>query len=147
MNTIPPLLLVMALAGIGLAVGLLRYSAARVETMRQRFPDARFILAGANCYGRQSRGSGQMRGNGTLVLTDTELIFEHWLPRSETRIPLRAIDQVDTTKSFRRKWSLRPLLRVIFRTETGATDAIAWLVEDAAASHQAIEAAISGVAG
>ena len=50
--------------------------------------------------GLESRGKGQVRGNGSLVLGPGELRFAQWVPHRETRIPLDAVTVVET----RRVW-------------------------------------------
>ncbi|BCX03313.1 MAG: hypothetical protein KatS3mg053_1251 [Candidatus Roseilinea sp.] len=72
----------------------------------------------------------QMRGNGILVLTDDELIFEMWLGGTELRIPLRSIQSLETPTTFLGKSRLMPLLKVVYTTPHGTTDAVAWQVSD-----------------
>src|SRR5512134_3616363 len=96
----------------------LRWRAARrAQAARERFPNARLIVPGANFFGQQSHGVTQMRGNGTLVLTDSELYFERWLLRRDYHIPLSAIQGVETPNSFLGKTVFQPLLKVIFQNE------------------------------
>jgi len=83
----------------------------------------------------------QLRGNGTLVLTDSELYFERWVPHREYRIPLASIRAIETPSSFLGKTNFRPLVKVVFQTEAGQTDSIAWLVRDVEGLKQAIEEA------
>jgi L-2-hydroxyglutarate oxidase LhgO len=58
---------------------------------RERYPNARQIDRTANFFGQESRGVTQIRGNGTLILTDSDLIFEMWVPNKQLRIPLRSV--------------------------------------------------------
>lgn len=81
----------------------------------------------ANYFGRTSRGYGQVRGNGALVLTDSELWFSRLMPRFDLSIPLGDITDVALVRSHLRKRMLFPLLRVSFRTG-GIEDSIAWWV-------------------
>src|SRR5687768_4488400 len=46
---------------------------------------------GANCFGLESKGVMQWRGNGALVLTEKELHFFMFLPKWDLRIPLADI--------------------------------------------------------
>jgi hypothetical protein len=114
----------------------------RERAARERFPDARLIVRGANFFGQQSSGVLQGRGNGTLVLTDSELFFERWVLRKEYHIPLTAVESVETANSFLGKSIFQPLLKVNFRNDAGQPDAIAWYVPDLVGTKQAIEAAM-----
>lgn len=80
--------------------------------------------------GLQSRGKGQVRGNGWLVLTDDELRFKQWIPAREDRIPLAAITGVETPRVWLGKTVGRKLLCVRWRTPGGGDDAMAWEVRD-----------------
>ncbi|PWH12834.1 MAG: hypothetical protein DDG60_11580 [Anaerolineae bacterium] len=115
----------------GGAVAVVRYIGRQKEAgARARYPRARRVERAANFFGRESRGVMQMRGNGILVLTDAELIFEMWLWNTEVRIPLRSIQSVETPLSFLGKSRLTPLLKVVYTTPEGGTDAVAWQVSD-----------------
>jgi len=80
--------------------------------------------------GLQSRGKGQVRGNGWLVLTDDEFRFKQWIPAREDRIPLAAITGVETPRVWLGKTVGRKLLCVRWRTPGGGDDAMAWEVRD-----------------
>ena len=80
--------------------------------------------------GLESRGKGQVRGNGWLVLSEDELVFRMWVPARETRIPLAAMTDVGTEKAWLGKWVGARLLRVRWRAEDGTEDAMAWRVRD-----------------
>ncbi len=104
---------------------------------------------GANYFGRQAGGRGQVRGNGALILTGRELIFILAYPRRETVIPLTGITGVSLARSHRGRTIFQKLLKVEFAAEPGAVtsdpnpgaDAIAWSVPDPAAWQQAVESA------
>jgi hypothetical protein len=83
----------------------------------------------ASFLGLQSKGAGQMRGNGTLALTSDELAFVLWMPHQTIRIPLRDIVMVDTAKSHLGKSLATPLLRVRWTT-AGIEEIVAWRVVD-----------------
>jgi len=83
----------------------------------------------ANFFGRESLGPAQIRGNGALILTRTELIFILAFPRRETVIPIETITAVTQPRGHLGKSALRPLLRVQFTGPKGE-DAIAWAVRD-----------------
>ena len=84
----------------------------------------------ANLFGIQSRGMKQIRGNGILLLTASQIYFRMLLPRRELLVPLSSITAVETPKSFLGKTKGRKLLKVDFRNDTGGTDSAAWLVPD-----------------
>ena len=89
--------------------------------------------------GLQSRGKGQVRGNGWLVLTDDELRFKQWIPAREDRIPLAAITEVSTPRVWLGKTVGRKLLCVRWRTPDGGDDAMAWEVRDVDAWLSALQ--------
>jgi hypothetical protein len=80
--------------------------------------------------GLESRGKGQVRGNGWLVLTTDELRFRQWVPDRETRIPRAAITAVETDRWWLGKSVGVKLLIVRWRTPEGGDDAMAWRVRD-----------------
>ncbi len=84
----------------------------------------------ANLFGVQSGGMKQIRGNGILLLTASQIYFRMLLPRRELLVPLRSVTSVETPKSFLGKTKGRKLLKVDFRNDTGGTDSVAWLVSD-----------------
>jgi hypothetical protein len=99
---------------------------------RERYPTARRVDRGASFFGQESRGAMQMRGNGTLILTDSELIFEMWVPDREFRIPLRSIQSLENPRWFLGKSRFARLLKVAYTDAQGSTDAMAWQVADLA---------------
>jgi hypothetical protein len=118
-----------------------RYARRDQQTAEQKYPGARHIESGALFFGQESRGSTQMRGNGTLILTDDELLFKQWVVSKEFRIPLRSIQSIETPRSFLGKTQGVQLLKVNYLTESGAPDAIAWRVSDLAGLIRKIEEA------
>lgn len=121
-----------------------RLAAQRAQAARERFPNARLIVPGANFFGQESHGLTQLRGNGTLVLTDNELHFERWLSRREYRIPLHAIRAIEMATSYLGKSIFRPLLKVVFVDEAGNTDSMAWYVPDVEDLKRTLEEARRG---
>lgn len=110
---------------------VLRYSARQKEaSARARYPTARQIDCTASFFGQESRGVMQLRGNGTLILTDSELIFEMSVGNTEFRIPLGSIQSLENPTSFLGKSRFAPLLKVVYTNEQGRTDAMAWQVSD-----------------
>ncbi len=92
--------------------------------------DAVERIANAQGLGLESRGRGQVRGNGWLVLTPEELRFRQWIPQRETTIPLAAMTSVGTERTWLGKWVGSKLLCVRWRTSDGSEDAMAWQVPD-----------------
>ena len=143
-----PVLLVILIVVVVFAIiavvflALQRVATARAQAARERFPNAKMIFPSANFYGQESQGVMQLRGNGTLVLTDSELYFGMWLPQREFHIPISAIEKVETPTSFLGKTNFRPLVKVVYRNEAGQTDAMAWLVQNVEGLKGAIEAAM-----
>lgn len=84
---------------------------------------------GANFFGLTSKGLGQIRGNGALVLTPDQLYFTMFMPRREVTIPLGDIVSVSTPRTHLGKTMGMRLLRVDFRASDGE-DAVAWAVRD-----------------
>ena len=70
----------------------------------------------ANFHGVASKGAGQVRGLGTLVLTPDEVAFFQLVPATEVRIPRAAITHVEVARSFLGKTQGRDLLVVEWRT-------------------------------
>jgi hypothetical protein len=100
--------------------------------LRERYPSGGVLLSApsASCFGLESRGRMQVRGNGALALTANELWFRRFAGDFEVAIPLADITGVDLADSHLGKRVFgRQLLRVRFRAG-GAEDVIAWLVSD-----------------
>lgn len=108
---------------------LLRTAMAEVYA---QYPEHVRILTSpmANIFGIQSKGMKQIRGNGILLLTASQLYFRMLLPKKELLVPLRSITSVETPKSFLGKTKGRKLLKVDFRNDVEGTDSAAWLVPD-----------------
>jgi hypothetical protein len=90
--------------------------------------DAVLIAPMVQFYGVASAGRGQLRGAGSLILTETTLRFSQWQPQRELAIALSDLVRVDTTHRHLGKFSRRPLLRVSWRTWDGLEDVAAWSV-------------------
>ncbi len=100
--------------------------------LRERYPGGEVLLAEplANCFGLESLGRFQVRGNGVLALTPSELWFRRYAGNFELTIPLREVRAVELVPSHLGKRILgRPLLRVRF-SRAGTEDSIAWLVPE-----------------
>jgi hypothetical protein len=114
----------------GVFVVLRNIARQKEATARERYPNALHIDRAASFFGQESRGVTQMRGNGTLILTDSDLIFEMWLPNREFRIPLRSIQAIENPASFLGKSRFTPLLKVVYTNDQGGMDSMAWQVPD-----------------
>ncbi|WP_415971968.1 hypothetical protein [Rhodococcus sp. 077-4] len=133
---------VLLIVGIAVLVKVLvrRLSSSSQSAIAQQFADSSVVKSDpmANFFGLGSKGGAQVRGNGALVLTDSELWFRRIGSSTLLRIPLQDIDGADVTGSHAGKTVGRSLLRVHFRTEAAA-DSAAWLVENPESWVHAIE--------
>ena len=120
----------LALVAVFVTLSMLKKRA--VEDLRRRLAGRTVIRSdrGANFFGVESKGQGQIRGNGVLVLTPDQLVFEMLLPRREMVIHLHRISKLGKVKSHLHKSVMRPLLRVEYDDGAGGTDAVAWCVKD-----------------
>lgn len=84
----------------------------------------------ANCFGIESAGKTQLRGNGCLGLGPDLLVFAMWLPKRDVVVPRNRIVSVETVRSHLGKSVGRRLLRVAWVREDGVQDAVAWFVRD-----------------
>lgn len=97
---------------------------------RTRFPDAKTIITDANLFGQESKGGGQIGGTGVLVVTDSEVLFERYLPKAEFHIPLGSIQSIETPDKYMGKSIGSPLIKLNFTNEQGQADSIGWWVAD-----------------
>jgi hypothetical protein len=85
----------------------------------------------ATSVGLASLDAGQLRGTGTLVLTDAEVAFAQWRPDRLVRIARSAIAEVDTTRTHLGKTMKTDLLRIRWTdAATAEEDTIALFVRD-----------------
>jgi hypothetical protein len=94
----------------------------------------------ANFYGVASKGTGQVRGIGTLVLTPDALVFLQMVPAVEVRVPRAAITHTEVAQSFLGKTQGRDLLVVEWTTDDDppATDRVAFDLPDLASWRSAL---------
>ena len=104
----------------------------RIKEIFEPFQGANIVISESNVnyFGQESKGLGQVRGNGSLILTDYELYYEMWTPKRILRIPRKNIVRVENPPP---KWHLkktknRPLLKVYFINQEGIEDSAAWIV-------------------
>jgi len=96
------------------------------------YPEHSRILTApmANLFGIESGGMKQIRGNGILLLTSSQLYFRRLMPRRELLVPLSSITSVETPKKFLGKTKGVKLLKIDFRNDIGGVDSAAWQVPD-----------------
>lgn len=114
-----------------------------------RFGDGEALLSdpSANFYGLISRGHGQVRGNGALVLTADALWFSQITPATELAIPRADVLEVSLVGSHLGKASAgHQLLHVRFRSGDGE-DAAAWLVAEPERWRRALTESSAGPGG
>lgn len=100
------------------------------EQVRAKFPGKLVLMTGrgANFAGQKSKGLGQVRGNGVLLLFEDMLHYEMLLPQKTLSIPLEKITRVGKENSFLAKTKGIPLMVVEFTNEDGQPDAAGWWV-------------------
>ncbi len=131
----------------GIAIVILRRMASRnMAAALANFPQAQVLARSALFFGQQSKGVTQLRGNGTLLLTDDTLYFRKWVPMTEYTIPLGSIRSIETPIAHLGKSYGKPLLKVNYRSEGGSEDAIAWYVRDLESAMAQIEAKRGSIA-
>jgi len=103
-----------------------------LREVRTGYPEHVRILTDpmANLFGLASLGRRQVRGNGILLMTDSEVYFRMLAPRREIRFSLSAIRSLSTPRGFLGKTKGRALLGIEFTGEDGARDSAAWMVRD-----------------
>jgi len=134
-------ILVFALLAIGLSQVVLHLMEGPLEDrIAARYRQDEILMKDlkANCFGVESAGLWQVRGNGGLVLTAQHLHFFMFLPKSELCVPLDTITELAITKSHLGKATLCDLLKVRFFAE-GKADSIAWYLTDPRAWKHRIE--------
>ena len=125
----------MVVIGIGLS-GFLIFIKNRKNEVIQRIKEVSrsenivFSDKFANYFGRESKKYKQVRGNGTLVITDTTLMFFMLLPKKEVHIELSKIDDIESPVNFIGKSVFKPLLKINYLDESNKKDSAAWLVKD-----------------
>jgi hypothetical protein len=110
------------------------------QEVRTRYPNAKLVIPSAVFFGQQSKGVGQLRGNGTLAITDREVYFRKWVSPTEHIIPIARIEAIESPRAFLGKSYGRPLLKLNYRRDDGQPDSIAWYVPNLEAAASQIEA-------
>lgn len=126
------------------SVFLKRMQTSGQQRLHERFTDDQILRSEttANFFGLQSRGRGQIRGNGVLALAREELWFSQFITREEIRIPIVEIQAISLVDSHLGKRVLgREVVKVEFQSAAGG-DAAAWQVGDPNGWKTAIESAM-----
>jgi hypothetical protein len=139
--------LLVILAAVALVGAVVWFYLRLMRRIAERRADLDVIAAGrrplrldgrVNCFGLQSLGRTQARGNGFLALFTDELVFLQWFPKRDIRIRLDRVIAVDQTSGFLGKTVGRPLLRVVWR-DPDRRDVASWWVGDLAGWRAAID--------
>lgn len=96
------------------------------------------MTSSSSFFGLTSKGAGQVRGQGALVMAEDELFFLLGVPRNEITIPYKKITGLELKKSHLGKSIGRDLLHVSFETEYGY-DSAAWHVREPRQWLEALE--------
>jgi len=88
------------------------------------------IEGNANCAGFEREGVLQVWGNGCLALSDSQIVFQRWLPRRQWIIPRADVREVDETYVHLGKSHGGRLLRLRFAGSDGVEDVVAFSVGD-----------------
>lgn len=128
------LILPIVLLSLFLMVAVRRYLSRAHQKAHQefarRYPGEVPVRVGpANFFGQSSHGMSQIRGNGSLFLTERTLVFKLLIPSRWIEIPLEKIVRIENPRSFLGKTKGRKLLAIYFRSK-GHDDSAAWLVAD-----------------
>jgi predicted secreted protein len=125
----------------GVVFLFLRPMASRnIAAALERHPSAQVLERAAMFFGQESKGVTQLRGTGTLLLTEHEVYFRKWVPMTEYVIPLGSITSIETPNVHLGKTYGKPLLKVSYQREDGQPDSIAWSVRDLDAAIAQVEA-------
>jgi hypothetical protein len=111
------------------AILIVRSSRVRAQQRLTEVPGPALRSTAATSLGLASLDEGQVRGTGTLILTEGEVAFAQWRPDRLVRIPRPAIIEVDTTRSHLGKTMTSDLLRIRWTAAEGE-DTVAFFVRD-----------------
>ena len=134
-------MLVTILIAIGLALAVLiffggrwlRQARAAAIAVGTKAVEGREVVVedrAANCFGLESAGAGQIRGNGYLAATADEIVFVMWVPRRVVHIRRPLLVEADTTRSHLGKSASRDLLRLRWINDEGDEETAAFAVRN-----------------
>lgn len=109
------------------------------DSINQRWKPSSILMSNANFFGQESIGVKQVRGNGVIALTNSELYFEMLMPKKSWTIPVTAIQAIENPTSHLGKMRGGPLLKVVFQNQQGAIDSMAWQMHDVATWTKTIQ--------
>ncbi|HNC96784.1 MAG TPA: hypothetical protein PLA94_21600 [Myxococcota bacterium] len=128
---------------LGIVFGALRQvRVAGQKMLSEQFPGGVPSLSspGANCFGVESRGRWQVRGNGALAISPAGLWFRGVMNGIALDVPLEQLRGVELVDSHLSKRVFgRKLLKIHFQGEQGAEDSVAFLVDNPGRWQQEIE--------
>lgn len=128
------LLVILAAVVVSMVVAavIVRRSQSRAATALSGVGPARRTVA-ATALGMTGDDDVELRGTGTLALTDDDLAFAQWRPEHLLRIPRSAITHVDTTREHLGKTMKTDVLRVTWRSPGaggGQERSVAFFIRD-----------------
>lgn len=88
------------------------------------------IMSARDANLAENTADRNVRGNGMLALSPSELAFRDWDGHS-LRIPLPSIEEIEGTRLTMGGKPMRPLLKVRFADDQGEHQTVGWLVADA----------------
>ncbi|CAM4492542.1 hypothetical protein [Paenibacillus tarimensis] len=102
----------------------------RLISLKKKYKQEENLLVDylSNFYGVSSKGMRQIRGNGILLLSRNDLVFEMYIPRKKYTIPLDTINEISKVNGHLGKVGFN-LLKVKFKSENHCEEA-AWAVND-----------------
>ena len=103
---------------------------AAAEVGRGIVSEPKLVDEKADCLGIESGGSAQVRGNCCLLLGAEELVWVMWKPQSTHRIARGKFRSVEVVRSHLGKSRGFKLVKLVFENDEGASDSVAWLVQD-----------------
>jgi hypothetical protein len=125
------------LVPLAIVVAVIVFMAVKLKkTVAKRRVEMQAILAGrtpiredgqVNCFGLESLGPMQLRGNGLLALANDELVFLMFVPNRVVRMPLDRISVVDECGSWLGKTVFQSLLRVAWQEGAGQERVAFWV--------------------
>ena len=139
--------------GVGLLVLLVVFMRGlqkkRTAEVMAKFKDKKVygVCSSASFFGVESKGMGQVRGNGVLVLAEGELYFEMWTPKRSLKVPFSTFQAVELVRSHLGKARAGvKLVKLSFTSDQGAPDSAAWQMSNPDHWKSAFEKIIQGKA-
>lgn len=104
----------------------------RLAELRSRYPERDIVLVAptVSLIGRESPSAPMLRGNGSLLLTNSQLVLQLWVPKQELVIERKNILGVGEAEAFAGKAIMQKLLAVAYRNATGEQETMALFVPE-----------------